>query len=116
CELGGGAGACSVLAHHKAWSRPNFGRMRETLPKFEAAAKDWPIAFDVYPYVAGSTILRKEMLDRHEKVLVPWSDAVPSASGRDLRDVAKDMGCSIYEAADRLQPAGAIYFQMNEDD
>ena len=44
--------------------------MRETLPKFEAAAKDWPIAFDVYPYVAGSTILRKEML--HEQDYSPW--------------------------------------------
>ena len=56
------------------------------------------------------------MIDRAEKVLVTWSDALPSASGRDLRDVARDMGCSVYEAADRLQPAGAIYFQMSEDD
>jgi N-acyl-D-amino-acid deacylase len=90
--------------------------MRETLPKFETAARDWPIAFDVYPYVAGSTILRKEMIDRADKVLVTWSDALPSASGRDLRDVAKELGCTVHEAADRLQPAGAIYFQMSEDD
>ncbi len=115
-EIGRRVGASIVVSHHKCSSRQNFGRMRETLPKFEAAAKDWPISFDVYPYVAGSTILRKEMLDRADKVLVTWSDPVPSASGRDLRDVAGEMGCSIYEAADRLQPAGAIYFQMSEDD
>ncbi len=115
-EIGRRAGAAIVVSHHKCSSRQNFGRMRETLPKFEAAAKDWPISFDVYPYVAGSTILRKEMIDRADKVLVTWSDAMPSASGRDLRDVAKELGCTPHEAADRLQPAGAIYFQMSEED
>jgi N-acyl-D-amino-acid deacylase len=115
-EIGRRAGASIVVSHHKCSSRQNFGRMRETLPKFETAARDWPIAFDVYPYVAGSTILRKEMIDRADKVLVTWSDALPSASGRDLRDVAKELGCTVHEAADRLQPAGAIYFQMSEDD
>jgi N-acyl-D-amino-acid deacylase len=115
-EIGRRAGASIVVSHHKCSSRQNFGRMRETLPKFEVAAKDWPISFDVYPYIAGSTILRREMIDRADKVLVTWSDTMPSASGRDLRDVAKEMGCSVHEAADRLQPAGAIYFQMSEDD
>jgi len=30
--------------------------------KFSEAMKQQEIAFDVYPYVAGSTILRKDML------------------------------------------------------
>ncbi len=34
----------------------------------------------------------------------------------DLAGVAKEMGCSMREAADRLQPAGAIYFMMDERD
>jgi N-acyl-D-amino-acid deacylase len=41
---------------------------------------------------------------------------VADVSGRDLKDIAKEMGCSIHEAADRLQPAGAIYFMMDEKD
>ena len=115
-EIGRRAGAPVIVSHHKCSGRSNFGRMKETLPKFADAMKSQEIAFDVYPYVAGSTILRKEMLDRADKVLITWSDAVKGVAGRDLKDVAAEMGCSIYDAADRLQPAGAIYFMMDEND
>jgi N-acyl-D-amino-acid deacylase len=115
-EIGRRAGADVIVSHHKCSGRSNFGRMRETLPKFTEAMKQQQIAFDVYPYIAGSTILRKEMLDRADKTLITWSDTVEGVSGRDLRDIAREMGCSIYDAADRLQPAGAIYFMMDEDD
>ena len=115
-EIGRRAGASVIVSHHKCSGRANFGRMKETLPKFSEAMKSQEIAFDVYPYIAGSTILRKEMLDRADKVLITWSDAVKDVSGRDLKDVAREMGCSIHEAADRLQPAGAIYFMMDEKD
>ncbi|MFO1083448.1 MAG: D-aminoacylase [Reyranellaceae bacterium] len=115
-EIGRRAGAPVVVSHHKCSGRANFGRMVETLPKFSEAMKSQEIAFDVYPYIAGSTILRSEMLDRADKVLITWSDTVKDVSGRDLADIAREMGCSIYEAADRLQPAGAIYFMMDEKD
>jgi N-acyl-D-amino-acid deacylase len=39
--------------------------------------KKQQIAFDVYPYIAGSTILRTDMLERADKVLITWSDKVP---------------------------------------
>jgi N-acyl-D-amino-acid deacylase len=115
-EIGRRAGAPIIVSHHKCSGRANFGRMVETLPKFSEAMKQQEIAFDVYPYIAGSTILRSEMLDRADKVLITWSDTVKDVSGRDLADIAREMGCSIYEAADRLQPAGAIYFMMDEKD
>ncbi len=115
-EIGRRAGASIVVSHHKCAGRANFGRMSETLPKFTDAMKQQEIAFDVYPYVAGSTILRKDMLWRCDKVLISWSDSVPGVSGRDLTDIAAEMGCSIDEACDRLQPAGAIYFMMDEKD
>jgi N-acyl-D-amino-acid deacylase len=115
-EIGRRAGAPVIVSHHKCSGRTNFGRMKETLPKFTDAMKQQEIAFDVYPYVAGSTILRREMLDRADKVLITWSDTVQGVAGRDLADIAREMGCSIYDAADRLQPAGAIYFMMDEKD
>jgi N-acyl-D-amino-acid deacylase len=115
-EIGRRAGAPVVVSHHKCSGRANFGRMRETLPKFDAARRTQDIGFDVYPYVAGSTILRKEMVDRAEKVLVTWSDTVAGVAGRDLREIAAEWGVSPHEAADRLQPAGAIYFMMDEAD
>jgi N-acyl-D-amino-acid deacylase len=115
-EIGRRAGAPVVISHHKCSGRANFGRMRETLPRIDEAKKHQEIVFDVYPYVAGSTMLRKEMLARAEKVLITWSDKVPEASGRDLKDVAADWNVSPEDACDRLSPAGAIYFMMDEKD
>jgi N-acyl-D-amino-acid deacylase len=115
-EIGRRAGAEIIVSHHKCSGRSNFGRMAETLPKFSEAMKQQQIAFDVYPYIAGSTILRSDMLDRAEKVMITWSDKVPGASGRDLKEIAREMGCAMREAAERLQPAGAIYFMMDEKD
>ena len=76
-EIGRRAGASIVVSHHKCSGRTNFGRMKETLPKFTEAMKQQEIAFDVYPYIAGSTILRSDMLERADKVLITWSDKVP---------------------------------------
>jgi N-acyl-D-amino-acid deacylase len=115
-EIGRRAGASIVVSHHKCSGRSNFGRMKETLPKFSEAMTRQKIAFDVYPYAAGSTILRSDMLERADKVLITWSDKVAGLAGRDLRDIANEMGCSMREAADRIQPAGAIYFMMDEKD
>jgi N-acyl-D-amino-acid deacylase len=115
-EIGRRVGADIVVSHHKCSGRANFGRMAETLPKFSAAMKHQQISFDVYPYVAGSTILRYDMVELADRTLITWSRKVPGMSGRDLGDVAREMGCSMREAADRLQPAGAIYFMMDERD
>lgn len=115
-EIGRRAGAHIVVSHHKCAGRANFGRMRETLPKFSESMKQQEIAFDVYPYVAGSTILRKDMLHRCDKVLISWSDSVQGVSGRDLHELAKEWSVSVDQACDRLQPAGAIYFMMDEND
>jgi N-acyl-D-amino-acid deacylase len=115
-EIGRRAGASIIVSHHKCSGRTNFGRMTETLPKFTEAMKQQQIAFDVYPYIAGSTILRSDMLDRADKVLITWSDKVAGLAGRDLKEIAQEMGCSMREAADRIQPAGAIYFMMDEKD
>ena len=91
-EIGRRVGAEIIVSHHKCSGRSNFGRMKETLPKFTEAMKKQQIAFDVYPYVAGSTILRSDMLERADKVLITWSDKVPGMSGRDLKDIAERDG------------------------
>ncbi|HTR83999.1 MAG TPA: D-aminoacylase, partial [Reyranella sp.] len=115
-EIGRRAGAEIIVSHHKCSGRTNFGRMKETLPKFTEAMKTQQIAFDVYPYIAGSTILRTDMLERADKVLITWSNKMPGMGGRDLADIAREMGVSMKEAGDRIQPAGAIYFMMDEKD
>src|SRR3712207_8902271 len=52
----------SVISHHKCAGPRNWGRTRETLPVIEAAAKRQPVGLDAYPYAAGSTNLRADLV------------------------------------------------------
>ena len=51
-----------VISHHKCAGPANWGRTRETLPRLEAAASSQPVNLDVYPYTAGSTNLRVDLV------------------------------------------------------
>jgi N-acyl-D-amino-acid deacylase len=115
-RIGAEAGVPVVISHHKVIAAPNHGRTRETLALIEAARARQPVALDVYPYVAGSTILDPKRMLGASRVLVTWSKARPDCAGRDLDEIADEMGCDPDEAARRLQPAGAIYFMMDEAD
>ena len=105
-----------VISHHKVIGRRNFGRSAETLPFLAARGRHQPIGFDVYPYVASSTVLSVDRFNASERIIVTWSKSRPEVSGRDLADIAKEMGLSLEDTAARLQPAGAIYFMMDEAD
>jgi N-acyl-D-amino-acid deacylase len=105
-----------VISHHKVTGKQNFGRTRETLPKIAAAIAAQQVGLDAYPYIASSTVLRPENLSRATKILITWSKPHPELTARDLADIAREWGVSEREACDRLQPAGAIYFMMSEED
>jgi N-acyl-D-amino-acid deacylase len=105
-----------VISHHKCAGPRNWGRTRETLPVIEAAAKRQPVGLDVYPYNAGSTNLRADLVTDEFRIMITWSRPHPEATGRNLMDIAAEWGVDIHEAARRLDPAGAIYFQMDEAD
>ncbi len=105
-----------VVSHHKCAGPRNWGRTRETLPRIEAARAKQPLGLDAYPYVAGSTVLRKDMVDGIIDILVTWSTPHPEMAARMLADVAREWNCTQQEACERLQPGGACYFQMREDD
>ncbi len=105
-----------IISHHKTAGAPNFGRSAETLPKIAEAAKHQKVGLDVYPYPASSTVLSADMIPRSTKILVAWSKARPEFAGRDLKEVAAELGCSQEEAVSRLLPAGGIYFAMDEGD
>jgi N-acyl-D-amino-acid deacylase len=105
-----------VISHHKCAGPRNWGRTRETLPRIEAAASTQPVNFDVYPYSAGSTNLRADLVTDEYRIMITWSRPHPEMQGRDLASIAEQWNCDLMEAARRLDPAGAIYFQMDEDD
>jgi N-acyl-D-amino-acid deacylase len=105
-----------VISHHKVLGRHNFGRTEQTLPKIAAAIAAQPLGLDAYPYIASSTVLRPQNVPLALKVLITWSKSRPEVAGRELKSIAQEWGVSEEEACARLQPAGAIYFMMNEDD
>jgi N-acyl-D-amino-acid deacylase len=110
------AGVPLVISHHKCAGPTQWGRTRETLPLVDALGQRQPIALDVYPYVAGSTVLREDLVDGVIDVLLTWSDAHPEMTGRMLSDIAAEWSVDQKTACRRLQPGGACYFQMREDD
>ena len=115
-RIGRDAGLPVVISHHKCAGRENWGRSRETLALIAEAQAAQAIDLDVYPYVAGSTVLLEAFVARSEKVIVTWSEPHPEQAGRVLDDIAHDWRCEATEAVGRLQPAGAIYFLMHDDD
>jgi N-acyl-D-amino-acid deacylase len=105
-----------VISHHKCAGPANWGRTRETLPLIDALGARQEIAMDVYPYVAGSTVLREDLVDGVIDVLLTWSDPHPEMTGRLIADIAREWGTTEQEACLRLKPGGACYFQMLEED
>ena len=110
------AGTPLIISHHKCAGVENWGRTTQTLPKIEAAACDHKINFDVYPYAAGSTNLRADLVTNTYPIMIAWSRPYPEMTGRYLIEIAEDWGLDLDVTAERLQPAGAIYFQMDEAD
>jgi N-acyl-D-amino-acid deacylase len=114
--VGSAAGVPVVISHHKTIGRDNFGRTAETLPRIAAAIAQQQVGLDAYPYIASSTVLSAGQAGRASKVLVTWSKSAPEQAGRELSAIAANWGVGVNEAVDRLQPAGAIYWTMDEPD
>src|ERR1043165_2588051 len=105
-----------VVSHHKVLGIPNYGRSAETLPIIEKAMRSQKIGLDCYPYHASSTILSWNRVGIASRVLVAWSRPHPELSGMDLKDIARQMNLPEEKAVQKLLPAGAIYFSMDETD
>ena len=111
------AGGCTlVISHHKLAGVANYGRSRETVALIEAAGESASVYMDVYPYTASSTVLLPRFIEGAERVLVASSVPHPEMADRDLADIAAEWSVPATEAAEKLAPATAIYFQMSEED
>jgi N-acyl-D-amino-acid deacylase len=105
-----------VLSHHKCAGPANWGRTHETLALMDRLATRQSIGLDAYPYPAGSTVLREDMVDGVIDIIITQSEPFPEMAGRLLADIARLWGVSQQEACLKLQPGGACYFQMHEQD
>lgn len=116
-DIGKRARVPVIISHHKCAGAENYGRSRETLALIDRAREArQAVSFDVYPYTASSTSLLPQFVREAEAVLVAESRPHPECNGRMLDRIAADWDCSLAEACERLYPAAAIYFQMDEDD
>lgn len=105
-----------IISHHKLMGKQNFGRSPETLALIAEAMKSQEVSLDAYPYIAGSTMLKKDRALLSSKTLITWCKPFPQYTGRDLDDIARELGKDRWDVVDDLMPAGAIYFMMDEAD
>jgi N-acyl-D-amino-acid deacylase len=86
------------------------------LALLDRLAKTQEVGLDAYPYRAGSTLLRTDLVDGVIEILITRSDPHPEMIGRYLADIAAQWSMSQQEACSKLMPGGACYFQMDEAD
>ena len=105
-----------IVSHHKCAGACNHGRAAETLALIASAAEVQEVGLDAYPHTAASTFLLPERAAATARVVITASKTHPECAGRELADIAREWDCSLREAADRLAPGGAVYFDMDEAD
>lgn len=115
-RIGNHAAVPVVISHLKCAGIANWGRSAEVLDWIDDARKGHAIGCDCYPYAAGSSTLDLRQVDERVKIQITWSTAHPEMAGQTLAEIAKTWGIPLVEAAKRLQPAGAIYHSISEED
>ncbi|KAB0265736.1 N-acyl-D-amino-acid deacylase family protein [Microvirga brassicacearum] len=115
-RIGRDVGVPVVISHHKVVGAKNFGRSAETLKLIECQMAKQEICLDCYPYAASSTILAPHLAANSTRVTVTWSKSLPEFAGRDLTEIMETLGGTQEEVINRLLPAGAVYYRMDEGD
>jgi N-acyl-D-amino-acid deacylase len=115
-RIGRHAGVPVVISHLKCAGVDNWGRSKDLLQSLDLARGQQEIDCDCYPYAASSSTLDLRQVDERVKIVITWCDKYPEMAGQTLAQVAKAWDLPQIEAARRLQPAGAIYHGISEDD
>lgn len=115
-DIGRHAQSPIIVSHLKCAGAGNWGRSGEIIRKIEIAAKNNLIGCDCYPYSASSSTLDLKQVTSDFDIVITWSKPHPEQSGRKLADIAEMWQTHLMDAAKRLQPAGAVYYGMDEKD
>lgn len=105
-----------VISHLKCAGIDNWGRSAEVLGALESVRTGQVVGWDCYPYAASSSTLDLRQVDERVKITITWSASFPEVSGRTLAEIAAGWNVPQMEAARRLQPAGAVYHGISEED
>ncbi len=116
CLIGRTLAVPVVISHHKTVGTRNHGRSVATLQQIAALMHKQPLGLDCYPYIASSTVLRYDRLEQSSRIIITWSKPHPEFAGVDLDEVARRLKMTQAEAVEKIKPAGAIYFMLDEKD
>ena len=105
-----------IVSHLKCAGISNWGRSGEVLCALETARASQNVGCDCYPYAAGSSTLDLRQVDERVEIAITWSTPHPEMAGRTLAQIANVWGMAQMDAARQLQPAGAIYHSISEED
>jgi N-acyl-D-amino-acid deacylase len=105
-----------VISHLKCAGIANWGRSEEVLQALDTARASQPAGCDCYPYAAGSSTLDLRQVDKRVEIMITWCTPHPEMAGLTLAQIAASWNVEQIEAARRLQPAGAIYHSISEED
>jgi N-acyl-D-amino-acid deacylase len=105
-----------IISHLKCAGIDNWGRSGEVLRELETARATQQAGCDCYPYAAGSSTLDLGQVDERVEITITWSTPHPEISGATIAEIAAQWDVTQLEAARRLQPAGAIYHSISEED
>jgi N-acyl-D-aspartate/D-glutamate deacylase len=115
-NVGKAHGVPVIVSHLKCAGVANWGRSEEVLGALDAARTDQSVGCDCYPYAAGSSTLDLRQIDPRVKVTITWCEPHPEMAGKSVAEIAELWGVEQVEAGRRLQPAGAIYHSISEQD
>ncbi|MGY0398573.1 MAG: N-acyl-D-amino-acid deacylase family protein [Ostreibacterium sp.] len=105
-----------IISHLKCAGVGNWGRSKEVLDKIMSVLDKQDVACDCYPYSASSSTLDINQVTDEIDIFITWSDSLPEQAGKMLKTIAKELDLPLIETAKALQPAGAVYYCMNESD
>jgi N-acyl-D-aspartate/D-glutamate deacylase len=114
------------VSHHKAAAPEMWGKTADTIRMIEAANDaGGTVAFDVYPYTAGSTILAAAQGVRREvnadEIVVASTNTHREYEGKTLRQIGEMLGVGeplaiVRRILSEEPTAVAIFHSMHEDD
>jgi N-acyl-D-aspartate/D-glutamate deacylase len=105
-----------IISHLKCAGIANWGRSTEVLSALDTALDEQQVQCDCYPYSASSSTLDLRQVDERVLIVITWSKPHPEIAGQSLQEISAQWNVSQMEAARQLQPAGAIYHCMSEED
>ncbi|RTZ17838.1 D-aminoacylase [Vibrio aquaticus] len=105
-----------VISHLKCAGAGNWGRTVEVLDLMDKVSEHQDVSCDCYPYSASSSTLDLKQVTDEIDIFITWSESLPQHAGKMLKQIAQEMDLPLMEAAKALQPAGAVYHCMDEND